>query len=93
MGPFEFNPDGEATSWVGDEQDGCYVQTFRDDDGFYYTVVVDSESGGFVEELAMMVGPYGTRAEAKRDGEGLAIEWCLNNGVDWTEPEEDGGTT
>ena len=85
----DFNPD--EAEWVGDEQDGCYVQTqYVDgmdegdcDEGWYVTVVVDSETGSFVEDLHTDAGPFATKDEAEECGVSWATDWCLTNSVNW----------
>lgn len=77
--------DADEAEWVGDEKDGCHVAVGKDDDGWYYTVVVDSDTGAFVQDLAADIGPYGTREEALRDGKSQAVEWCIENRVCWEE--------
>ncbi len=76
------NPD----AYVGDENDGVYVGVGEGPDGWYVSTVVDSNTGSFVDNLVMDDGPYPTEAEALEAGKNQAIEWCLDNGVEWDEP-------
>jgi hypothetical protein len=86
MNIVDFNVD-EAT-YVGSEEDGCYYQCAEHSDaeqpekaGWYVTVVVDSDTGGFVMDILTDDGPYPSEEEASGAGRGTAIEWCINNGV------------
>lgn len=76
----EFNPD--KAEWIGDEQDGCYVQVEGQDSEWYCTVVVDSGTGAFVEDLYTNHGPFETKDEALEWGHCQATEWCLTNEVE-----------
>lgn len=75
--------DVDEAEYIGDEEDGCYVAVGRDDDGWYYTVVVDCNTASFVEDLATDIGPYGTREDALEGGRSCAIDWCLTNGISY----------
>lgn len=89
----DFNPD--EAEWIGDERDGCYVQTQHVDgsseasgdidEGWYVTVVVDSETGSFVEDLHTDAGPFKTKDEAEEYGVSMATDWCLTNNVSWAD--------
>jgi hypothetical protein len=82
--------DVDQAEWVGDEQDGCYVYveevaSGEHKPGWYTTVVVDSETGSFVDNLCSDQGPFETRDEALESGMCVACDWCLTNAVSWEE--------
>jgi len=67
-------PDFEE--WVGDGEDGCYVKVFEREDGTWRNeVIVDSETGSFVDTLD-------ESAEAMQSGKDMAFEWCVTNDVE-----------
>ena len=66
--------------WVGDEEDGCYVRVYKGAKGFDVEVVVDSETGSFVDTLTTMDG-FDTEAQAMEAGKFAALEWCEVNDV------------
>lgn len=88
----QFNADD--AEWIGDENDGCYVQiaeqtseeyqsgTGLPKPGWYCTVVLDCETGSFVEDLHTDAGPFETADEALEFGHAVATDWCITNGVD-----------
>ena len=65
--------------WVGDEEDGCHVYIDEMGEGFSVEVVVDSETGHFVDTIATFTSP--TYEAAKREGFSCAGDWCSANGV------------
>lgn len=69
--------------YVGDGTDGVYYQTGQGPDGWYVTVVVDSETGSFVDTLIEDDGPYASEADAEQSGVNAAREWCHDNGVEY----------
>ncbi|UCC74004.1 MAG: hypothetical protein JSV86_05455 [Gemmatimonadota bacterium] len=75
--------DIDEATYVGDGADGVYYLVDEGPDGWYVTVVVDSETGGFVDTLYEDDGPHPSAAEADRAGRDAAIEWCTWNEVDW----------
>jgi hypothetical protein len=67
--------------WVGDDQDGCYVKVFECEDGTWRNeVIVDSETGSFVDTLDECDG-FATHEEAMESGKSLAFDWCVENQV------------
>ncbi len=94
----DFDPDA-ADGYLGDGlgEDGVYWQVAylsqdtidaHDADGWepgwYLTVVVDSDTGGFVMAMVEDDGPYDTRQEAECAGRTCAMDWCAFNEVDIT---------
>lgn len=73
--------DVDEATYVGDGADGCYYQTGKGVDGWYVTVVVDSETGSFVDTLRKDEGPFPSDEEAASAGRGIAVEWCIDNAV------------
>lgn len=76
-----FDPDG--ATFVGDERDGCYYQVAEGPDGWYVTVVVDSDTGHFVMDLTTNDGPYDSEEHASQVGRDLCTTWCIDNGVSY----------
>ena len=85
IGIVKFNAD--QAEWIGDHQDGCYVQAEMWRGKWYCTIVVDSETGSFVDDLHTDAGPFDSEEEAMDYGVGLAIMWCADNRVSYTVPE------
>jgi len=81
--PWDFD---EAT-YVGDEEDGVYYQVARKGQrcGWYMTAVVDCNTASFCDNLIVDDGPYDTEAEAEEAGKNAAVEWCVNNYVNYEE--------
>ena len=87
----DFNAD--EAEWIGDEDDGCYVQVAEQTreaftagtglplPGWYCTVVIDCDTASFVQDLYTDEGPFETKDEALEFGHCSATEWCLLNGV------------
>ena len=76
-------PKHDVELWVGDDEDGCHIHINEQEDGtFAVEVVVDSESASFVETLTTFESP--TLAAAKETGRYAAMEWCVNNNVNYT---------
>lgn len=73
----------DLADYEGDDYDGCYYQTGSDGHWWYVTVVVDCDSGGFVEDLVTDHGPFLTQEEAELAGRDVAVGWCLDNHVTW----------
>ncbi|MCP1674400.1 hypothetical protein J2T57_001502 [Natronocella acetinitrilica] len=87
-----FDPD--CASYLGSGDDGVYYQveelTQEEIDahdesdfalGWYVTVVVDSDTGAFVDTLVADAGPFPSREEALRHGRGIARDWCADNDI------------
>lgn len=73
--------DVDAANYLGNEEDGVYWQVAKGADGWYVTVVVDSNTGGFCTNAFTDHGPYQTEGAANTFGQGQAIEWCVYNSV------------
>jgi hypothetical protein len=83
---YEVPFDADEAEWTGDEQDGCYVQAGQGPSlAWYVTVVVDSETGSFVDTALDTDGPHETEADAMARGRDWAISWCCDNGVNFEE--------
>jgi len=54
---------------------------------YYVTVVVDSETGHFVDTMIEDDGPYDSDAEADRAGLSAALEWMVENDVRYSEKD------
>lgn len=77
----------DDAEYRGDERDGVYYQVAEGPSGWYFTAVVDSDTGGFVDTIVKDDGPYSSEREAQSAGESWAIEWCLTNEVKWVDEE------
>lgn len=69
-------------TYVGDEIDGCDIKLGVGPDGWYFAIIVDSNSGYFVEGFRAVEGPYPTPEIARGIAIGIAKDWCLENNVD-----------
>jgi hypothetical protein len=79
---YEVPYDVDEAEYIGDEQDGCYVQAGQGpSDKWYVTVVVDSETGSFIDTILDTDGPHETEAAAMECGRDWAFKWCCDNGV------------
>ena len=76
--------DIDETTYIGDGDKGCYFQTGPDRKNRWYVTVCWEDQHTF-EEFITDDGPYSTEDEARLAGENAAIEWCINNDVDYTE--------
>lgn len=74
--------DADVAEYIGNEEDGVYVQAGQDHRGFYVTCVVDCDSASFVDNLGPEMGPYIDENKALCAGRIVAIDWCLTNGVE-----------
>jgi hypothetical protein len=84
------NFNADHAEWIGDHQDGCYIQTGQHPhlrNQWFCTIVVDSETGSFVDDLHTDAGPFDTEQEAMDYGVSLAIGWCSENRVSYCVPE------
>lgn len=84
--------DADEALYLGDGDDGVYYQSAEGRDGLWYvTVVVDSNTGGFVDNIYTDNGPHGSEEDANEFGENAAIDWCITNDVEYdgTEAEND----
>jgi hypothetical protein len=81
--------DVDEATYVGDEQDGCYYLSAEGPDGWYVTVVVDSDTGHFVMDTVADAGPYDTEEHAEMVGRDMATTWCFDNGVDYGADDEE----
>lgn len=79
----------DDATYVSDGTDGCYYQVAEGADGeWYVTVVVDSDTGGFVDTIYRDGGPYRTREDAEARGRSIASEWCIDNQISFEDDEE-----
>lgn len=73
--------DVDVAAYYGNGKDGCYYQTAKGPDGWYVTVVVDCETGSFVQDLVTDDGPHPSEESAESMGHETAVDWCLENDV------------
>jgi len=64
-----------------DGADCVYWMTARGRGGYFVTVVVDSETGSFVETMVKDDGPYSSEREADMAGLDAAAGWMSDNDV------------
>jgi hypothetical protein len=70
-----------------DGLDCVYWQTAKGPRGYYVTVVVDSETANFVDDLTTDDGPYERKRDADEAGFSAAVEWMMNNNVPYCEED------
>ena len=56
--------DWDNAWYVGDEEDGCYINVGIGPGGWYITVVIDSNRRGFTDNLLSDDGPYESEEDA-----------------------------
>jgi hypothetical protein len=78
----------DDAEYIGDENDGVYVQAAEGPDGWYVSTVVDCNSASFTEPLVTDDGPYSSEADALAAGRNGAKDWCLDNQIQYE--DEDG---
>jgi hypothetical protein len=71
--------DVDEAWYVGDEDDGVYVQTAKGPDGWYVSGMVDSDTGSFVDDFETDAGPFDTEKEALSYMTGSAADWYYEN--------------
>lgn len=82
--------DIDEAHYLGDGADGCYWLTAEGPDGkWYVTVVVDSDTGHFVDNMCTDMGPFDVEADADAFGRNAAADWCMTNEVSLDEDEND----
>lgn len=73
--------------YVGTGDDGVYFAAEHCTDhpdgknGWYLTTVIDSNTGGFIQNGVSDDGPYATEADALIAGWGAAAEWLTDNEI------------
>lgn len=83
----DFDPDHAV--YIGDGEDGVYVQTAEGEGGWYVTTVVDCNTGSFCENGLTDDGPYPTEDEAAGAGVEYAQDWCWSNDVSFDDDGND----
>ncbi len=78
----------KGAEWIGDDQDGGYYQAGKGPDGWYVSSIIDSDTGGFVDSYITDDGPYPTEAAAQQAGADGLKDWCLENGVNFEQEDE-----
>ena len=82
--------DWDDATYIGDEDDGVYINVGQGPDGkWYMTAVVDCNTASFVEDLTIDDGPFDTEEEAQEAGLNAAGDWCSDNDVVPDPPDED----
>jgi hypothetical protein len=73
----------DTADYYGDANNGGYVNVARKGrtGGWYLTVVIDSDTGGFTHTLSQDEGPYPSEARARLAGADAVREWMYNNKV------------
>jgi len=85
----------DESFYIGDGTDGVYYQVGEARgvrgvrDGWYLSTVVDSDTGGFVQDMDTDDGPYDTFEAAMLAGQDAAGEWCYTNNVNFVDDPED----
>ncbi|MHC4372254.1 MAG: hypothetical protein ACYSW8_32015 [Planctomycetota bacterium] len=74
--------DVDNAFYVGNGADGVYYQVFEDSHGdYWWSAIVDSNTGAFCDVMTEGAGPYKTRDEALYAARDEALEWCACNTV------------
>lgn len=78
----DLDPAGKySNAYVGDEEDGVFLQAIERGGGWFFGTVVDCDTGGWCGGLTECQGPYDTEAAALADAHAEASEWCFVNDV------------
>jgi hypothetical protein len=80
-------PMDDAQGYVGDELDGAYY--FAQEGplgGFFVSLLLDSDTGAYCMAGTLDDGPYETLAEAQEAGHDMAVEFCLEQEIDFDDP-------
>ena len=76
--------DVDDATWVGNDFDGVYILAKQDGNGDWWGLtMVDSDSGGFCQQLREPIGPVDSEAAAMDHARTAAEEWCIDNDVVW----------
>ncbi len=76
--------DIDNANYVGDGDNGCYYATREHRPGHWYcTVIVDSETGSFVDTLVENAGPFRCVEDAELAGRNAGYDWCSDNEISW----------
>ena len=67
--------------YVGDEDDGIYIQAELGPDGWYVSSMVDSNTGGFVDAFSTDDGPYKTEKAALGAAASAAADWYYESAM------------
>ena len=75
--------DWDRADYYGDGNNGGYVNVARKgrSGGWYLTVSIDSDTGGFTETISQDDGPYKSEARARLAGSDAVREWLRDNKV------------
>lgn len=73
----------ESDGYVGNGEDGVYIQVEGRDGLWFATTWVDCNSSHFTETLINDDGPYTTYDAALEAGKAAGAEWCIINGVNY----------
>jgi hypothetical protein len=83
----DFDVDYAESLCSRDGRDCVYWQTAKGPRGHYVTVVVDSDTGSFVDNLTVDDGPYVSEQDADEAGLSAAMEWLVENQVKYTQAD------
>jgi hypothetical protein len=78
----DFKMDFDKATYVGDGTDGAYYDVKKNSAGWWLWIVIDSDTGGFVQEhYPYPDGPYESQKKAREAGNDAARDWCSENDV------------
>ena len=82
--------DHYGTPYIGSTEDGWYIGTGHRAGGWYWSSVIDSDTGSFVGPGPVNQGPYDDQDDALEAGTEAARDWFFSNnlGDDGPEAEE-----
>lgn len=86
-GIVKFDVDYALALCSRDGEDCVYWMTARGPRGHYLTVVVDSDTGGFVGTMVEDDGPYASEREADTAGLDAAGTWMFDNDVKYAQAD------
>jgi hypothetical protein len=79
--------DFDYSAYLGDGDNGVYVDVKKRRDGWHVVATVDSDSAHFTEALPDD-GPYKTRKEAAAAAVDQAMDWAFDNDVKVTKKDQ-----
>jgi hypothetical protein len=77
----------DYAEYIGSGEDGVYVAAAKGPKGWYTSSVVDCNSASFCDSLITDDGPYPSEEEALKAGRFGAMDWCIENDVDFSDEE------
>ena len=70
----------ENAFWLGDSDDGVYLDAFKEGKSWKVKALIDSNTGSYTADLPVP-GKFKTKKDAIDKAVCVALEWCMGNGV------------